>query len=303
MTTSSKTALPKFDEDSVLRRMLEGTVTETGEEFFKALVQNLANALNTSGAWVTEYLEESHRLRALAFWIDGGWVEDFEYDINSTTLCRKVVEERRLVFYPERVMEITSQDFYGAVSYLGIPLLNTDGALLGHLAVIDTKPMGDNARLLAIFRIFAARAGAEMQRLQVESALREREERLSAIVHALPDIVFVINEQGYYLDILTDHEKLLHGRKEDLKGRCFHDVFPCEQADFFLDLVQRTIETGQSQIFEYDLKLSDGLRWFEGRTALLHVTIEGRRCIVMVLRDITDRKRAEKLQIENKYLQ
>ncbi|MGA9236662.1 MAG: hypothetical protein WBV91_17695 [Desulfobacterales bacterium] len=45
--------------------ILEGTATETGERFFEALVVNLAKALNTHSAWVTEFIEETRRLRAL----------------------------------------------------------------------------------------------------------------------------------------------------------------------------------------------------------------------------------------------
>ena len=57
--------------DAALRTILEGTATETGERFFAALVKNLSDALNTHGAWVTEYIEEYRRLRALAFWMGG----------------------------------------------------------------------------------------------------------------------------------------------------------------------------------------------------------------------------------------
>ena len=55
------------DEQTALRMILEGTASETGERFFMALVENLARALGTHGAWVTEYLPETRRLRALAF--------------------------------------------------------------------------------------------------------------------------------------------------------------------------------------------------------------------------------------------
>jgi hypothetical protein len=60
-----------LDVDASLRTILEGTATETGERFFAALVENLARALNTHGAWVTEYIEEQRRLKALAFWMGG----------------------------------------------------------------------------------------------------------------------------------------------------------------------------------------------------------------------------------------
>ncbi|MHC4751502.1 MAG: hypothetical protein ACYTFW_16730, partial [Planctomycetota bacterium] len=58
--TNSSSSL---NEDAALRNILEGTSTETGGRFFEALVANLSRAMNTSCAWVTEYLEESRRLR------------------------------------------------------------------------------------------------------------------------------------------------------------------------------------------------------------------------------------------------
>src|SRR5437870_11918489 len=73
-----------LDEGAALRSILEGTAKETGEGFFVALVENLAKALNTHGAWVTEYIKESRRLRALASWIDGQWIQNYEVDIAGT---------------------------------------------------------------------------------------------------------------------------------------------------------------------------------------------------------------------------
>ena len=48
------TPLAALDEEFALRTILEGTANETGERFFAALVENLARALSTHSAWVTE---------------------------------------------------------------------------------------------------------------------------------------------------------------------------------------------------------------------------------------------------------
>ena len=73
----------------------------------------------------------------------------------------------------------------GAVSYLGVPLLDLDGRILGHLAVLDTRPMPEEPRSLALFKIFAARAAAELQRLRVESELRVKNDRLERLLNEL----------------------------------------------------------------------------------------------------------------------
>ena len=61
LTNRSK-PLQGLETDEALRAILQGTATETGHSFFAALVQNLAKALGTLGAWVTEYFPETRRL-------------------------------------------------------------------------------------------------------------------------------------------------------------------------------------------------------------------------------------------------
>ncbi len=136
--------LQDLETDAALRAILEGTATETGQQFFAALVQNLAKALGTHGAWVTEYFPEKRRLRALAFWMDGQWVHDYEVDIAGTA-CEQVIDQVKLVHFPDRILELFPHNeelkAAGAVSYMGVPLQDTDGHILGHIAVIDRRPI------------------------------------------------------------------------------------------------------------------------------------------------------------------
>jgi hypothetical protein len=39
-------------EEQALRLVVEGTMSETGTEFFRALVKNLSAVMGTAGAWV-----------------------------------------------------------------------------------------------------------------------------------------------------------------------------------------------------------------------------------------------------------
>ncbi len=71
METLTQPSIGGIEETAALRSIVEGTATQTGEQFFASLVENLAKVLGTHGAWVTEYLEEPRRLRALALWLRG----------------------------------------------------------------------------------------------------------------------------------------------------------------------------------------------------------------------------------------
>jgi PAS domain S-box-containing protein len=187
-----------LEMDAALRAILEGTATETGERFFAALVQNLARALNTHGAWVTEYFADTRRLRALAFWMDGYWVPDYEVDIAGSP-CEKVIDTVGLVHISDCLIELypnqPDMKHIGVVSYLGMPLLDIDGKILGHMAVIDRRPMPEEPRLHAIFKIFAARAAAELQRQRAEAEVREREEKVGRLLNSAMDAIIELDDQ------------------------------------------------------------------------------------------------------------
>jgi formate hydrogenlyase transcriptional activator len=162
-------------ETDSIRLILEGTASETGELFFAALVRKLTEVLGVTGAWVTEYLPKERRLRARSFWFRDHFIPDYEYAIENSP-CESVIEQHCLIHYPDRIIELFPRDPdlppLDAVSYIGAPLMDVDGAVAGHLAALDDKPMPLAGNLEALFRIFAARAAAEIQRLSAEAKAR-----------------------------------------------------------------------------------------------------------------------------------
>lgn len=128
---------------------------------------------------------------------------------------------------------------------------------------------------------------------EFEDKLKENEQYLNAITKALPELIFVVTEEGKFIDIFSSDESLLYLHAADAKGKYFNELMPKEFADNFLVLVKKTIESQSIQIIEYEMPVPAGLRWFEGRSAPLGAEIDGKKSIVFVARDITDRKRNE----------
>ena len=211
-------------EEAALRRILEGTATEIGERFFASLVKNLAEALDAYGAWVTEYVEKTRSLRAHAFWAGNDWVRDWERPIDGTP-CRVVIEEARLVHYPDKVLELFPDAVdarkMGAVSYMGVPLKDLNGRILGHLAIIDVRPMPEEPRSLALFQIFAARAAAELQRLRAEREVREREEQLGRLFGSAMDGIVNLDKNFRVAMMNPAGEKMFRCRAGEMAGEDF----------------------------------------------------------------------------------
>jgi len=224
MSKGERRAVTDLDVDAALRTILEGTATETGATFFAALVRNLAEALQTHGAWVTEYLEPQRRLRALAFWMGGEWVEDYEIDIDGTP-CQEVIDTAQLVHLPDNIVSLYPDDpeleEVGAVSYMGVPLLDVDGSILGHLAVLDTRPLPPEPQVHTIFKIFAARAAAELQRLRAETQVREREEKLRLVMNNAMDAIIEFDAYFRVTMFNTAAEKLFGVVASAVQGQNF----------------------------------------------------------------------------------
>lgn len=136
---------------------------------------------------------------------------------------------------------------------------------------------------------------------EMEADLQASRARLSAFAHAVPDVAFILDEDGTYLEVLglPQRADLLARQPAELLGRRLHDVLPKKSADAFLGVVRRTILTQESQALEYELNTPAGLRWFEGRSAPL--PLPGRkRMVVWVAHDITVRKQAEQALIDTR---
>lgn len=159
----------------------EVTAPLTGGDYFQSLVAKLAQNLDVQAAFITECLEypENH-VRTLAYWEGGSFVENFEFDLTGTP-CQDVIVDAELCFYPDRMAERfpswPRQD--GTIeSFIGIPVFApSDGRVVGHISVFDTRPMHQQTVVDSMFRIIAARAGAEIERMQAEQALRDTEAR------------------------------------------------------------------------------------------------------------------------------
>lgn len=290
-----------IDENATLRRLMEGTALSTGEAFFKALAKNLAQALGVHGAWVTEYMEEQGRLRALAFWLDGGWVEEYEYDIAGTP-CEPVIECQSLIHIPSEVIRLFPKDpdlpGMGAVSYMGVPLKDVDRRVLGHLAVLDDKPMPAQPRLTAIFHIFAARAATELQRMRATRQLEQQEARLSRLFRGTMDGIVELDGGWRITQANPEACRLLGGAETaTLAGMDFRAFISPERSETLAGAIRELAEEGEGRPYRwlpggFACNSLDG-QSFPAEASLSKYLAKDRPYYILVIRDSRERLAAE----------
>ena len=168
--------------EQVLQRIVAGTASVTGEEFFPALVENLAIALNVRYALVAEVSSKNPiQLNILAFWDKNKLNNKYEYKLDRYP-CQTVIEKAELFYCPEKLQELfpdaNSLQEMEAECYLGLPLLDAQLQVIGILCINNDRPLANEENAKAIVKVFAARAAAELQRQKAECALRRAYEEL-----------------------------------------------------------------------------------------------------------------------------
>ncbi|GEJ55902.1 PAS domain-containing protein [Anaeromyxobacter diazotrophicus] len=152
----------------------------TGDSFFRALVADLAAALRAEYVLAAELLPGGRRLRTLAFHADGALSGPIECDIAGSP-CENLVAGSS-AGWAAAVQQLFPRDpllaELDARACVGTPLLDSAGTRIGLLAAFYRAEQPELGQARALLEIFAARAGAELERQQAERALRAREERL-----------------------------------------------------------------------------------------------------------------------------
>ncbi len=172
----------RFRGRDLLRTVAEGTAGAVGDEFLRGLVRHVALAFDAKFAFVAEADDPTgQHVRVVSGWYAGGWMDEpFEYDTRGKP-CALVVE-RAVVAFPEaltrRFPEAKPAIEMGLESYLAVCLRAADGTHLGHIGVMDARPMEAGDEDVEAMRIFASRAGAELERRQQAAALRRSRARV-----------------------------------------------------------------------------------------------------------------------------
>ena len=305
--------LRDIDVDAALRTILEGTATATGEEFFKALVKKLAAVLNTHGAWVTEYFPESRRLKALAFWMGDQWLDGWEMVVDGTP-CERVIDQRCLIHIPDNLLNIYWDDpdvsAVGAASYMGMPLLDLDGKILGHLAILDNRPMPPEPRAQALFQIFAARAAAELRRLRAEAQVREREKKLGRLVGSAMDAIIELDRYLHVTQMNPAAEKVFGCSAVQVSGQAFSRFLAGDSreklARLIIDLDSRPEGQRSFWIPGGLVATNTQIGNFQAEATLSRFDLEREPFYTLILRNVNERLEAEQkirsLTVEAEYL-
>ncbi|MHA2089397.1 MAG: PAS domain-containing hybrid sensor histidine kinase/response regulator [Candidatus Kariarchaeaceae archaeon] len=162
------------------------------------------------------------------------------------------------------------------------------------------KPIQFEGRTASLLIIKDIGKDLEKQRKkeQAEKDLKQSEKRKSAIIDAIPDLIFLIDDGGMIFDFNAPDIDDLYIPAPDVIGSNIFEILPNDIGIQIKEKMREVRETEEACMLEYQLQLPNGLQDFEARFVVI-----GKNELLVIIRNITERKKVEEehsrmLQIE-----
>jgi PAS domain S-box-containing protein len=168
------------------------------------------------------------------------------------------------------------------------PIFSPHRKVLGSFAMYYDEPRTPNDEELRVIESAAEVARIAIEQQRAQQALRHSEARNSAILRAIPDWMFLTTVEGVFLDFHARDPTDLYAPPSKFLGRNVMDVLPNPLAQTLVQAFGRAAQSDEPERVEYAMGLDDNERFFEACV----VRCDGGK-ILSIVREITDRKRAE----------
>jgi len=286
------------DRNLMLQQLVKGTSRTTGEAYFHELVRHLAQTLKVEYALTAELID-TKQANAFAIWGKSEFLEPFEYDISDTP-CENVITHS-VSFYGDDLPQLFPDNSLinqlSLRSYLGVPFFDSGGKPLGHIAIMDTKPMHDEERLSAVMQIFADRVGAEYERRLAHKALEESQERFKGFFETAADAAIIVDESGVIAQVNSKFEDLFGYDRDEIVGSSIDIFVPEESRKRHPALREHYLANPSARQMGGNLELNavrkDGSQ-FSAEISLSPMRTREGLFITAVVCDVTARKHAER---------
>jgi PAS domain S-box-containing protein len=284
------------EQSHLLHTIIEGTAAETGDEFFASLVTHLTATLHVQYAVIGEVFEgRLKKIRTLAVSAGGTLVDNFEYELTHTP-CATALTQTFACF--DRDVQATFPRFQhladlGAESYCGVPIRTKGGAVIGLLAVMDTKPLQHCDYLQSLLGILAPRVVVEFERRRAEQERAQALADLHNVMETVPDVMFTLDTQGNLVKWNRRLGDVTGYSPEELLNKPALAFVPLEEQTRTAAAIQRAFTEGYAeldgQMLTKDLRTIP-YHWTGALLKNHHGEPIG---ITGIGRDVSDKKRAE----------
>lgn len=195
----------RLSTEEIFRQLADVLTLSGYPDFLPTLVQRIADILAVDYCLIANTSANALEAQTIAMWGQGRLLDNISYLLKGTP-C-ETVPEREPCLYPQGVCAAFPEDKLlvdlAVESYLGMPILTTNGEKIGILCVMAKSAFTLPEIGREVLRIAAAQVGAELERSQSERFIRKLTYR---------DTVTELPNRAHLLERLQSWSKAEHGK-------------------------------------------------------------------------------------------
>lgn len=254
----------------ITERVLTEQMVQESEEKYRSLIEQASdgiaitdqkgNFIEVNESYCSQLGYTPEELEGMTLW---DIIPDEDH-INQPPQLKKLLEGENLIY--ERKLK------------------RKDGSVF--FAEINSK-MAANGRLIGFIRDIT-------ERKEKHEALQKSLQRNSAFLNTIPDLIIVINKDGYFVDFHNPYGKETIAKPEDFLNKKIDEVLPPAMAIETMTNIAAALSGDENIVHLYQLEYEDGLHHFEARYAAMN-----KEEVLTIVRENTTEKQAELKIIES----
>jgi|GEM_PF-1340571 len=296
LITTARDITERKRTEHALTSLATGYASLSGRTFFNAVTAHIARDMGLDVVYVAALDSSQEHVQVLAGHAHGHPMEAMVYSLENTP-CDHVVGNRLRV-YARDVQSLFPKDadlaHLNAEAYIGSPIFDKAQKPLGIIVGLRSRPIDDEGLITQYFNIFIDRIAAEMMRDQAEAALRESEARNSAILQAIPDLIFRMNRDLIFTDFQVPEGAALLVPEEEIVGGSAEVLLPHDLWVLTREKLDNALSSGEIQLYEYSLDLNGKTHWYDAR-----MVVSAPEEVLIIIRDVTASRQAMALLEES----
>ena len=281
--------------ESAFQAIIRSMVGSTGLNSFRKITENISSWLGADCVMVGEIQPDNQTVKVLSMLLDGKEIFDFSYTLKGTP-CENVAE-RGFCLYPDNAIKLfpESKDLVelNIRGYIGTPLRNSSGQVCGILCALFRSPIQSSQSMQEIMDIIAVKASTEIERKQAETALLESEDKFRSLVEHALDGILILDLQGTILFNNRSAVRLIEAEySTEFVGRNVLEFIAQESRENAIYDFLQVSNGHDAYLVQYNAISIKGHKfWVECISKVIN--FNKKTAILLSIRDITERKRAE----------
>ncbi|MEW6513134.1 MAG: PAS domain S-box protein [Pseudomonadota bacterium] len=220
-----------------------------GKRCFDALTEFASQQFEVDYVHLALIEPDRKSVRIVAGTLDGKRIEPgYVYELPGTP-CENVLQYAHKC-YSDHVQQLFPRDHdlaeLKAEGYIGEPIIDSTGAVLGLIVLVSRWPLPDSQDLASGLRILAARAGAYLTQRQNQIVLKQSEQRFRSLFENTPSIAVQGYDTTRRVIFWNQASEVLYGYTlEEALGRQLEDlIIPDEMRQGVIDAVSAWVAGG-----------------------------------------------------------